>query len=399
MGRGLNISAAHQQNRSLLLRMILQNPRTSRAKLAEMTQLTPASVSNITGILIKERYIQETGTLHDIRSVGRRSIGLTIRNGTYFTIAVHMQRQQATIGLGQIDGTVTNLMPLPIPDHPNPVDLARNIAAVIKVLVRDVSASHILGIGVGTSGIVDTEAGTVYAALAYQWQDVAWSAILSQETGLPVAVDNNARGMALAEMLFGGSTQSPWLTFLFVGQGIGLGVLADGQVFGGGNGIGGELGHTTINWKGETCWCGNVGCLETYLNQTRIESFLGVREDETIAVALQRSYQHGTYFDIIDLVSTALVTVINMFNPQVIVLGGWVGDVWSLIETEVQQQVKGRTRFWNEPAPDIRPSSFGGEVGIRGANAVALGKWVYGLGLRGDKAVPAVMLTAPEEIP
>ncbi len=397
MGRGLNISVAHRQNRGLLLRMILQNPRISRAKLAEMTHLTPASVSNITGALIKERYIQEIGTLDEIRSIGRRSIGLAIRNGHYLTVAVHMQRHQITIGLGHLDGSVTHLTHLAVSDHPFPEELAQNIGAVIKDLVRERRESHIVGIGVGASGIVDTAAGTIYASLAYDWQHVAWAALLSRETGLSVVMDNNARGMALAEMLFGGSTQSSWLVFLFAGQGIGLGVLADGQVFGGGNGIGGELGHITINWKGEACWCGNVGCLETYLNQAHIESLLHVGDGETIKTALQRSYQRGTYYDIIDVVATALVAVVNMYNPQVIVLGGWIADVWPLMEDEVQQQVKRRTRFWNEPALEIRSSSFGSEVGIHGANAVALGKWVYGLGGRWEQTPADDGLDAPEE--
>ncbi|MHB1612413.1 MAG: ROK family protein, partial [Sulfobacillus sp.] len=147
----------------------------------------------------------------------------------------------------------------------------------------------------------------------------------------------------------------------------------------------------------ESCWCGNVGCLETYLNQAHIESLLHVGDGETIKTALQRSYQRGTYYDIIDVVATALVAVVNMYNPQVIVLGGWIADVWPLMEGEVQQQVKRRTRFWNEPALEIRPSSFGSEVGIHGANAVALGKWVYGLGGRWEQTPADDGLDAPEE--
>ena len=382
MGRGLNISFAHRQNRSLLLRLILQHPKISRAKLAEMTQLTPASVSNITGILIKERYVHEIGALDEIRSAGRRSIGLEISNGDHFTIAVHMQRQHASIGIGNLDGSVTHQTHIAIPDHPNPRDVAKDIAKVIKTKMRSVPGEQVVGVGVGTSGIVDTEAGMIYAALAYDWQQVPWASLLASETGLPVVVDNNARAMALAEMLFGRTAKSEWLAFLFAGQGIGLGVLADGKMFSGGHGIGGELGHLTINWKGESCWCGNTGCLETYLNQSRIESLLGVSPGETISTSLKNLYQRGAYFDVVDLVATALVGVVNIFNPRIIVLGGWLADAWDQIGTDVWNAIKSRTRFWNDPPAEIRPSILGEEVGLQGANAVALGRWIYGLGSR-----------------
>ncbi|WP_053957994.1 ROK family transcriptional regulator [Sulfobacillus thermosulfidooxidans] len=384
MGRGLNISGVHQQNRRLILRLILQNPHISRIQLAERTHLTPASVSNITRALINEQYIQEVGTLDEIRSSGRRAIGLRIRNGHYRTVAVHMQRRTITIGLGELDGAVTPMQSLTIPDQPHPEHLAKQVGREIIHLVRTLTASHIVGVGVGTSGIVDTETGMVNAALAYQWQNVPWAALLSQETGLPVAMDNNARGMALGEMLFGGPDASAWLVFFYVGQGIGVGAITHGQVFRGPKGIGGELGHMTINWQGERCWCGNVGCVETYLNQAHIEALLNVTEGESLVTALQRWDQRGPYFDLVDWITTAMVAIVNLFNPRQIVLGGWLADVWPQMEHDVRHHLKRRTRFWNDPGPQIRPAAKGLDVGLRGANAVALSQWVYDIeGIRG----------------
>ncbi|SMC08226.1 Sugar kinase of the NBD/HSP70 family, may contain an N-terminal HTH domain [Sulfobacillus thermosulfidooxidans DSM 9293] len=397
MGHGLNISGVHRQNRRLILRLILQNPQISRIQLAERTHLTPASVSNITRALINEQYIQEVGTLDEIRSIGRRAIGLRIRNGHYRTVAVHMQRRQITIGLGELDGSVTQTQSLAIPDHPHPEHLAKHIGREITKLVSTLTGSHIVGIGVGTSGIVDTDTGMVNAALAYQWQNVPWAALLSQETGLPVAVDNNARGMALGEMLFGGQDASAWLVFFYVGQGIGVGAITNGQVFRGPNGIGGELGHMTINWQGEVCWCGNVGCLETYLNQAHIEALLNVTDGESLVTALQRWYQRGPYFDLIDWITTAMVAIVNMFNPRQIVLGGWLADVWSRIEHDVVHHLKRRTRFWSEPAPQIRPAAWGIDVGLRGANAVALSKWVYDVGVVSPNGSMGDQIAPPEE--
>lgn len=382
MGRGVNISHAHKQNRSLLLRLVLQNPKVSRAKLAEMTHLTPASVSNITGSLIREKYLHEIGALEEIRSAGRRSIGLEIRNGAFFTMAVHMQRRQVSIGVGNLDGSVDDQTHMVVSEQANPDEVAKDIAQVIQGKIQNLAGGQVLGVGVGTSGIVDTEIGMIYASLAYHWQRVPWGSMLAAETGLPVVVDNNARAMARAELLFGGTGKSEWLAFLFAGQGVGLGVVADGKMFSGGHGTGGELGHITISWKGESCWCGNVGCLETFLNQARIEKLLGVQEGGTIGEALGALYRHGTYFDIVDLVATALVGVVNIFNPRTIVLGGWLADAWPVLQEEVWAVVRSRTRFWNDSPIAIRPSMFGQNVGIEGANAVALGRWVYGLGPR-----------------
>lgn len=382
MSRGVNISSAHRQNRALVLRLILQNEGISRVKLAEMTHLTAASMSNIVAGLIHERWISETGEIDSTGMVGRKSIGLKIREDHYGVIAIHMHRKGVVVACCHLNGTVAAQM-----EHhweaglPRPEELGMSIKTMVGALTKKRGIPPVLlGISVATTGIVDAKRGIVYASVPYQWQNIDWGHRLQELIGFPVIIDNNARGMALAEILYGQHSNSSWLVFLYAGWGTGLGVIANGAVFRGGRGVAGEVGHVSINWQGETCWCGNVGCLEVYLNQGRVMSLLQITSADQIATALGQSSASVIREEVVEIVTTALVSLVNMYNPDTVIIGGWLDDAWPTIAPDVMERMSDRTRYWNDPPVRVERSSFGNQVGIRGASAIGLEEWVYGHG-------------------
>ncbi len=402
MSWGINISSAHRQNRALILRLILQNPEISRAKLAERTRLTPASISNITHRLMEDRWIEETGTLDSIGSAGRKSIGLCIRPDYYRILAIHMHRQGVSVGLCRLNGTIAAESELSWDEaeFPRPSQLAEDIARMVSALVAEpLQAQSVLGISVGSLGIVDAERGMVYASWPYQWENIDWGNTLHRLTGYPVIIDNNARGMALAEILFGPHTTTSWLAFLYAGWGTGLGVIANGAIFRGSRGVGGELGHVSINWQGDQCWCGNRGCLEVYLNQQRILSLLGVSRPENIPSALSQ-ISSEIRKELEEILATALVSLVNIYNPSTIVVGGWLDQAWPILESSVMKLVRERIRYWQTPLVQVVPSSFGPAVGLLGASAIGLEEWVYGHGASLETSIPSsVMASRTEDQP
>lgn len=378
MVRGQNMVSAHRQNRTLILRSILQQPGLSRANLSELTGLTPASITNITAALLKGGWIVEDGYTDQPRGVGRPSIGVRVSRGRHYVGAVHVQRRLLSVGLVELDGTVRAQLQAELDDHPDPKATAQRIVELFGEVVRQVVPPKLVGVGVGASGIIDYPRSAIRTAARYGWTNVPLGAWVSQALGVPVVVDNNARGMALAEHLMGRERRARWLVFLYAGQGTAAGIWTDGDVLRGAQGVAGEIGHTTLDVNGARCWCGNIGCLELALSESAIRQVLGGSSTESMAAMFAKAGR-TQQAQVEHVVASALVLLINAYNPDVIVVGGWVDQMWGTMGGAVLRDVNQRTQFWPHSAR-IVPSSFGGEIGLVGAATIGLGQLVYGVG-------------------
>lgn len=276
MLRGQNMASAHRQNRSLVFRTILQEPGSSRAKIAEMTRLTPASITNITARLLRDGWVMEDPEMRFPRTVGRTSIGIRVSRGRHYIGAAHLQRRLVSVGLVELDGTIRAQIQESLEERPDPVDVANRIAKLFHQVRAQVTPRHVIGVGVGASGLVDYLTSTIRMAPRYGWFDVRLGAWLHERLGLPITVDNNARGMALAEHLMGRERRTRWMVFFYAGQGTAAGVWVDDKMSRGAQGIAGEVGHTSVDLDGAECWCGNRGCLELYLGEQEIRQHLQI---------------------------------------------------------------------------------------------------------------------------
>ena len=135
--------------------------------------------------------------------------------------------------------------------------------------VRREATAPILGIGVGTPGIVDAD-GTIRWAVNLDWQDLPLAAILAERHGLPTVVANDSRAAAFATYLFRGDDRPDNLIVVRVGRGLGAGLILHGQTFGGDGEGAGEIGHVVVEPDGAACHCGRFGCLETVASATAI---------------------------------------------------------------------------------------------------------------------------------
>jgi predicted NBD/HSP70 family sugar kinase len=254
--------ATHAQTRahnaSLVLRALYDLGPISRAEIARLTGLTRTSVGELVAQLAAEGLAEEVGrgpstggkqpTLVSLVDDARHMVTLDLGERTFTAALLNLRgeiRQRASRDLDGADGDAA--------------------VALVHELIDELLASphnQILGIGVGTPGIVDGD-GTIRWAVNLAWTDLPLGRRLAEHYGLPTVVANDSRAAAFATFLFEGDQRPANLIAIKVGHGIGAGLVLDGQLFGGDGFGAGEIGHIVIEPDGAPCHCGRFGCLET----------------------------------------------------------------------------------------------------------------------------------------
>src|SRR5574340_974184 len=161
-------------------------------------------------------------------------------------------------------------------EDPTPERLLPRIYGIIQQALDEAhSALHqIAGIGVATPGPLNNQTGVIYSPPNLPgWENVPLRDLIHQQFDVPILIENDAHTAGLGEYMFGAGRGSKYMVYLTVSTGIGGGVIIDGKILEGVNGTAGEIGHTTIDWKGGRCNCGNVGCLEYLASGTAIARY------------------------------------------------------------------------------------------------------------------------------
>jgi N-acetylglucosamine repressor len=271
--------ATHQQtrayNRQLVLRTIFDQGVISRADVARLTQLTPVTVSELVADLIADNLVRESqaadpGEEASARPArrGRRPILLEVAAGERQILALRLAVHEFRGALLDLNGAFLYSKTVE-------VGTARGDEAVARITdLLDELVAHadrpLLGIGVASPGIVDTDSGTVLRSVFFGWEHLPIGAILHQRYRLAVHVANASQVTALAEHLFGSQRARRNLAVVRVGQDVGAGFVIDGQLYLGDGFGAGEIGHVVVDEQGERCACGNCGCLETKVSTAAV---------------------------------------------------------------------------------------------------------------------------------
>lgn len=258
----LPVKATHQATREhnvrLVLRAIADMGPISRADIARRTDLTRTTVSDVVGQLADAGLVVEIG--RGPSSGGKAPILLQIPRDARQLIGLH-------IGDEQVRGVVVNLAGDIIHRAQHPVhgrDGAHALSqldALVDELMQAAGTPPV-GIGIGTPGLVDTQAGVVRWAASLDWRDLPLATRVADRTGLPVYVANDSQAAALAEWTFGRHVEARAMVAIRVGIGIGAGIIIDDRLYQGDGFGAGEIGHTTVLDEGPPCRCGRLGCLE-----------------------------------------------------------------------------------------------------------------------------------------
>lgn len=391
--------------RRLLLTLLHQQP-ISRVRLARQTGISTATVTQLVAPLLEEGVVAETGTDSAglTAGAGRKPTALQLVADSRYAIGIHIGARRAQIGLGRLDARLLDLRVVPHQPGESAEAALDRMADVVDELLAGAGLSAageaVLGVGVGASGLVDSERGVNVWAPGLEWREVALAERLAQRLGLPVAVENNVRCMALAEAIFGAGQGKPVLAFVYARIGVGAGLVVDSHIYRGAGHAAGEIGHwTMLPTGGERCRCGNTGCLETLISERvigeeveRLAPGLTVgAADPMEAIFAAAREGHPSVRGLLEeravYAGIALANLVNALNPDLIVLGGLLDRGYDIFGPVVKAVVERRSFNGAGTADTIRPATFGEQSGPVGALSLALDTFFYSQATR--QALPA----------
>lgn len=257
-----------------LLRIISESGPLSRTELAARAGISKAGVSSLTRDLVDGGMLVATGTVH---GQGRPSIRLGLGSDSAYFVGVSLVERPVVMVLTDMNGRIVGRHEIGWAD--DPVAIGRLIARGLPALLagHDRAAERLVGVGIALSGYVDPSQRTCIKSTLLGWQDVAAGALIEAEIGLPTAIENDARAVALGEKLFGAARDSRSFSLISVGDGIGCAHVIEGKLYRGAHGGAGEIAHATIEPDGLPCRCGKRGCLDT------VSSLMAIRSNARVA--------------------------------------------------------------------------------------------------------------------
>ncbi len=383
-----------RMNRAIILGVFRTEKTLSRARLATETGLNPSTVSSIISELINENLIRETdliqsstgrpGRLLEINPEGGCALGIEI-NVDYIELLVTdfsanilwRQRQTSKPETGQ-DGIMDQVL-----------TLAKQAAEFISV-----HDSRLLGIGVGVPGMVDVASGLLRLAPNLHWENVPIRDILSSYFDCPIYVENEANAAALGEYYFGAVQNVKDFIYLSAGVGLGSGIVMDGKLFRGMFGFAGEAGHMTLDINGDMCGCGKRGCWETFVGPRAVEQRVrrslsngaksvlhdmskgdleNIVVDDVIQAAMAGDQiARDALSEVAYYLGVGIANLVNLFNVEVIVLGGALNNASPLLLKDVERIVLENTLVPGREHLRIIPSAHGSDACIMGAITLVL---------------------------
>jgi glucokinase-like ROK family protein len=376
----------------------------SRSQLARKTNLSSTTITNLVAELIEQGIVAEDrNTPEDIqRPVGRPRTGLYLIPDARYVVGVHIGVGLYRIAVMNLRAEIVCSKLVNFAINTSPGDVLQGMCADIHELVTNCSVDRrlILGVGVGASGLVDYLEGINILAPNLDWHQVPIRDFMESHLGLPVVVENNVRAMALGEAYFGCGRGAQSVAFVYGRTGVGAGFVINHQLFRGSSTGAGEIGHMIlVPENGELCRCGNRGCLETLVSEAviirRAQRIAEMKPDGILAQLLadpgdrsivecvfQAARQGDT--DILQLLKEigqylgiALANLVNIFNPELIILGGLFAQAEELI-LPVARETLNRLAFAGlGEKVKLVPTIFGWRAGVTGAAAVALLAFFY----------------------
>ncbi|MGH9970824.1 MAG: ROK family protein [Pyrinomonadaceae bacterium] len=374
-------------NRQIALTLIRTHQPVSRADLARLMGTRRGAASVLVAELLAEGLIFE-GAIGEGRGRGRKPTFLYIDSRERYVIAVDIRATRTYMMATDLLGkTLVGITSFPTNRDLN--SLVSELAQRIKSIVADHrTASTCQGIGVVVPGMTDPTSGRVLHAPTLAWRDVNLKDPLSAAVGLPVHVENSGRACALAQVwATRGGTHTGDLAFVSVSDGIGVGVVVNGEILRGRHSIAGEFGHVPLSIDGPRCSCGATGCWEAYVsNLATLSRYFGRNPNDpkpmsaenatfTIEDLIARA-RNGDGKALTALHSTArylglgLASIINAVDPGRIYIGGEITAAWDLIEPTVKAAMAERALTGLAARTEIRTVSVDEHPRLRGAAAL-----------------------------
>jgi predicted NBD/HSP70 family sugar kinase len=315
---GVNAERHRDHNRRLVLQALRRHGALSRADLTRLTALSPQAMSNIAAGLLADSLIRPVGRRRGGR--GQPPVGLAINPAGALSLGVDITPAGMTAVLTDLMGTPLARDAVPL-RHADPPAVAGALPRLVAPLLAQAGGRAVLGLGVVLPA-------SFPGALAERPTELpGWAGLpdparfLAEplDSALPIRVENDATAAAIAAHLCGAARTAGRVACLFLGRGVGLGLVLDGQVYRGATGTAGEVGHVPVVPGGHPCFCGQRGCLEQHVSAHAALRDLGLRQESALDAAAALP---AWLDDAAPLLARAVLIIENLFDPDLIVLSG-----------------------------------------------------------------------------
>ncbi|MBE6884201.1 MAG: ROK family protein [Ruminococcaceae bacterium] len=382
-----------------LLKHIFKNTEITRGELVKSTGLSNLTVTKLVAEMLEQSLIIEDGVVSS--TIGRRPNVLKINPEYRYIIGVDIGYHEFRIGVVRFNGEILEAQTL----HNSKCVVPRttvgfdDLCTLVNEYITKYGKEMFLGIGIGISGMVDSQNGkVVFCPNVAGYDNLYLADKLSERVDLPVYVDTTARCTALAEQYFGVGFNVQNQVFVSLGYGtIASGIILGGKLFRGANGYAGEIGHNMIpDGKHSLCTCGRIDCLENYasfsmllgefskLIQTSSKPIPPYIKDpnsvtpEELRTAFNENNEHATaVFQKACLrIAGVISPMINTINPNLVILGGALPEIFPESISVIGNKVMQQTLFpaWHNLS--IKPSALGNDGPIIGSSIQIVSKYL-----------------------
>jgi glucokinase-like ROK family protein len=380
-------------NKRVVLDMIRFTPGgISRAELARQMYLTRSAISTIIDDLKGMGLVDEIET--GPTTGGRRPILLAINPNHGYVIGIDLGATHLRLVLTDFLAHVLDEFEYPISVIDGPQKCLTQIEHYISEILNraKLNIGQVSAIGMGVPGPVVAETGEVTSPpIMPGWDGYPIRKHLEEQFQVPVVIGNDAEYGAIGEWAYGAGRGERNLAYIKVGTGVGAGLLLDGRIYRGATGSAGEIGHITIQANGPLCTCGNRGCLESMaggkaiarnareaIQAGRRTQLSAIAEDKILAVDVAAAAQRGDLVaqqiitDTGTYLGIAIASLVNLFNPNMIVIGGGVSQLGDLLLEPIRKIVMERSLYSAAKVVRITSAVLGRRASTMGAVVQAI---------------------------
>ncbi len=366
-------------NRSILLNTIKTKGEISRAAIANQTGLSPATVTTISGQLIREGLVFEKATGDS--TGGRRPIMLAVNPQGGFVIGIKLMEGQVVGALTDLNATILAKDSLGLADKQVDTSVS-TLFALVNRLVRSagIKKKQLMGVGIGLAGVVDFANGIVRQNPIFNWNNIHLRELLETRIHAPIYIDNDVNTLTLSERWLEPGQPAENFIVITLGRGVGMGIVINGQIYRGKSGGAGELGHIIVRPDGPLCDCGRHGCLETLISdralvaEARLVLGTEIADLDDLLRCVSLGYPRAA--QILERAGTLLglqiSNLVNLFDPKLIIISGEGIRLGEVFFSAVRNSFRGAVMPGLAKDTEIRVNSWGDDIWALGAASLVI---------------------------
>ncbi len=331
---GQNQESIQASNKALLLELIRSEKNCSRATLSKISGLQPTTVTYIVNDFIQKGIIEETGLISGKR--GRRSIEISITDKNYAVLGIRIARQGFSLGVYTLNGHKILEKDYTYPGELSGAEIVAFTSNKAEELIGQAEGYRILTAGIAVPGPFNTASNRImFLTESADWGDIDIHEEFSKQLGLDVVCLHDANAGALSQLWMNPQVKrTDTIFYVSVGQGVGGGILMNGNIMEGSRGYAGEIGHMSIDYRGPLCKCGNHGCLENYTSSIALAKAVNKEMgsdysfDEIVELIRKGEEIPVKHFNqVCDFLAIGMVNLFNSLDPDKIILGDQVAKI------------------------------------------------------------------------